>query len=152
MLRFRFTIIGVLLALSVALVGCGSGPKRNKVSGTVKYKGVPVTAGTITFLTDQGSAAGGAPIKDGVFEIPQATGLASGSYKVTISYPDPKGAGAAAKEGEAPGVGDPAGKQADGIPDPRPVKDLLPAKYNRETELKADIKDGEPNELTFDLK
>ena len=150
MLRFRLSLIVILLGLSVVLTGCGSGGKRNKVSGTVKYKGTPVPAGAITFLNDKGTAVGGAPIKDGAFEIPQAAGLAAGSYKVTISYPDPKGV-PAAKEGEAPGLGDPGGKASD-VPDPRAVKELLPAKYNSATELKADIKDGEANELTFDLK
>jgi hypothetical protein len=111
---------------------------------------VPIPAGAITFLNEQGTAVGGAPIKDGVFDIPAASGLPAGNYKVTISYPDPKGA-PPVKEDEPPGVGDPGGKPGDNV-DPRPVKELLPAKYNRETELKAEIKDGDPNKLTFDLK
>ena len=145
MSSFRIAVASVLVFSTVLLTGCGSGPKRQKVSGTVTYKGVPIPNGSVTFLNGQKIAVGGAPIKDGVFEIPAASGLLAGSYLVSVSYPDPKGMPPAPKEGEAPGAG------AESV-DPRAVKDLLPTKYNRETGLTADIKDGEKNDLTFDLK
>ena len=69
------------------------------MSGTVKYKGTPLANGSITFTPDGGSGSlGGATIKDGAFEMPAASGLLAGKYKVSISQPDPKGA---AKEGDA---------------------------------------------------
>jgi len=141
MLHWRL-IAALVVAFSVALLtGCGdSAPKRYKVSGTVKYKGTPIPLGMITFLTeDAGASAGGAEIKDGMYEIPAVSGLAAGKYKVSVSFPDQKGAAPAPKEGEAPGAS-------------REVKELLPAKYNRETELRAEVKAGEPNEFSFDLK
>jgi hypothetical protein len=141
MLYWRL-IAALVIAFSLALLaGCGSSaPKRYKVSGTVKYKDSPIPLGTITFLTeDAGAAAGGAEIKSGAYEIPAGSGLAAGKYKVSVSFPDPKGAAPAPKEGEAPGVS-------------REVKEFLPAKYNRETELRAEVKAGEPNEISFDLK
>jgi hypothetical protein len=88
----------------------------------------------------EGSPApsGGAAIKDGAFEIAEAQGLLEGNYKVAISFPDPKRA-PVVKEGEAPG-------------ESREVKELLPAKYNTASELKAAVSNSGPNEFPFDLK
>lgn len=137
MLHIRRALI---LFLGLALVvGCGSGPKKNRVSGTVKYKDAPIPAGSITFFAEGSPApSGGAPIKDGVFEIAEAQGLIEGNYKVAIAFPDPKRT-PVVKEGEAPG-------------ESREVKEMLPAKYNSASELKAAVKNGGPNEFPFDLK
>ena len=108
--------------------------------GTVKYKDAAVANGTITFLAeDTGAVVAGTTIKDGAFEIPVVAGLPAGKYKVSVSLPDAKGAAPAPKDGDAPGVS-------------REVKELLPAKYNRDTELRAEVKAGGPNEFPFDLK
>lgn len=128
-----------LLGLAVALVtGCGSSePKRHAASGTVKYKGQPIPNGSVTFIPDGGDAImGAAPIKDGKYEFPAATGLRAGKYKVAVSYPDPKGTRA---EAEAPGASSDA-------------KELIPAKYNEQTELKAEVTAGGTNVFDFDLK
>jgi hypothetical protein len=120
----------------VVLSACSSGSDRCGVSGTVKYKGQPIKAGTITFLNETtNSAVGGAPITDGKYEIPESNGLKPGTYKVSINYPDPSvpPAPADAPPGEA-----------------IPVPELLPPQYNRETTLKKEIKPGgEP--LDFNL-
>jgi hypothetical protein len=133
--------LGFLTALIVT-VGCGkSEPKRYKVSGTVKWKGNPIPNGSITFLPEDttGAAMGGAQIKDGQYEILATNGLTAGKYKVSISYPDPKGSPPPAKEGELPG-------------ESRLVKDLLPEKYNGATVLRAEVTPDGPNEFPFDLK
>jgi len=121
-----------------ALAGCDSGPKRAGVSGTVKYKGEPVKAGSINFRADNGDA-GGAPITNGQYSVPAAAGMPPGKYKVAINYPDPKA---------------PAPKASpDGLPgDNPPAKELLPAKYNTATELTAEIKAQASNDASFDLK
>ncbi len=133
-----------LALFALALVaGCGpSEPKRYGVTGLVKYKGTSIAAGTVTFTPEDPAlkSAGGAAIKDGRFEVPQAAGLLAGKYKVSINYPDPKRTPPAPKEGEAPGEGG------------REVADLLPVKYNRETELRAEVKADGSNDLLFDLK
>ena len=135
MLRFRHALV-VALATSL-LAGCGSEPKKLRVSGTVKYKGAPLPNGAITFIPDGGAGSmGGATIKDGAFEMPAATGLLAGKYKVAVSQPDPKGA---APDGDAPGAS-------------RDAKELIPAKYNAQTELGAEVKPEGPNEFPFDLK
>lgn len=137
----RLAIVFLLTTFVVA--GCGpSEPKRYKVIGTVKYKGQTIPNGTITFTPEDPSvkSAGGAAIKDGKFEILQAAGLYAGKYKVSINYPDPKRSPPAPKDGEAPGESG------------REVADLLPAKYNRDTELRAEVTANGPNDFTFDLK
>lgn len=140
-IRTFATLVGILSA--GLLAGCSdAGPKRFAVSGTVKYKDAPIPIGTVTFLAeDTGAVAGGATIKDGAYEIPAAGGLPAGRYKVSVSYPDPKGAVPAPKEGEAPGPGP-----------SKEVKELLPSKYNRDTELRAEVKADGANTFPFDLK
>jgi hypothetical protein len=131
---------GLFFAAAVLIVaGCGpSEPKRYSVSGTVKYKNEPVKFGTISFRSEDGQSTGAAQVTDGKYEIPAAKGLIPGTYKVSISYPDPK----------APKPKD----TDDGLPgEVVDTRDLLPAKYNRETELTAEIK-AESNQIDFDLK
>lgn len=138
----RFALLSLLTSsLLSASIGCGaSGPKRYKVTGTASYKGSPIPNGAITFLPEDPAtgAMGGAPIKDGKFEIPQQNGLIAGKYKVAITYPDPKGT-PPPKEGDAPG-------------ESREVRDLLPAEYNRDTKLRAEVKSDGTNDFPFDLK
>lgn len=135
------SLVLILLFAACLVNGCGSsGPKRYKVSGTVKYKDTPVTSGTITFLDESTKAVvAGTTITNGAYEIPAAGGLVAGKYLVSVSYPDPKGAAPAPKEGEAPGAS-------------REVKETLPTKYNRDTELRAEVKADGANEFSFDLK
>jgi hypothetical protein len=133
-------VASVVSLCFVMISGCEfSSPKRNAVTGQVKYKGEPITDGVITFIPDDPAlkATGGSTIKDGKFEIRKNVGLPAGQYKVSINYPDPKRR-VPIQEGDAPG-------------ESREVPDLLPPKYNRETILRAEIKSDAPNELTFDL-
>jgi len=132
----RAFVLGIGLALAV---GCGkSEPKRYAVSGTVKYKDKLIGVGSVTFIPDGSGDAqmGGAPIKDGKYEMPAAAGLRAGKYKVSISYPDPKG---------TPAAGDAPGASLD-------AKNLMPAKYNDQTELRADVSADKPNVFDYDLK
>jgi hypothetical protein len=135
--------LAAAFASALVVLGCGpSAPKRYAVSGTVSYKNAPIPNGTVT-LTPADPAvksSGGAAIKDGKFTIDAAAGLFPGTYKVSVNYPDPKRAPPTPKEGEAPGEGG------------REVMDLLPAKYNRDTELRAEVKADGANAFTFDLK
>jgi hypothetical protein len=130
------------LALSVLLLGlaagCGaSGAKRNPISGMVTYKGQPIKQGIINFRSEgEGQYVATGEIIDGKYEIPTISGLPAGQYAVAINYPDPKAP--PQKEEEMPGAS-------------RAVREMLPARYNEETTLKKDIKDG-PNDINFDLK
>lgn len=131
--RCRFCALSVGL-LVFSLVGCGSSePRKNAVSGTVQYQGKTIPQGSITFLDDKGGVVGGAPIKDGAYEIPAAAGLLAGKYKVSINYPDPKT------------MPPPPGPEDEELPGDSTaqmrIKDFLPAKYNSDTELTVDIED-----------
>ncbi|MBN9122885.1 MAG: hypothetical protein J0I06_27730 [Planctomycetes bacterium] len=133
----RWLSVGPFLLVVGFVVGCGKGePKRYPVSGTVKYKGEPIKYGNISFRADNG-ASGGADIRDGKYEIPAVAGLPEGSYRVAVTYPDPKV--------PAPRPDEPPGPST-------PVRELLPAKYNDKTELTAQIKAEGANDVSFDLK
>ena len=138
----RSSMLGMaLFSLSILwLTGCGSGEaKRYRVTGTVKYKGEPVKAGSINFRTLDGSSTGNGTIVNGEYDIPESSGLVVGKYQVSISYPDPKGA-------------PPSGKNDMPGDSAAVAKDLLPAKYNYKSELTAEIKAESRNEVNFDLK
>jgi hypothetical protein len=125
------------LLLTLALTaGCG-GNASCRVSGTVKYKGEPVKAGLISFIPEgKTSSAAGAPIFNGEYEVPTLAGLPAGRYKVAITSPEFKGK----PNPRGPGVTGP------------PAEEMIPAKYNAETELKASLKSGAENVLDFDLE
>lgn len=78
----------LLLPLALFLAfGCGTKATPSRLSGSVKYNGVPVKAGTITFTAKggEGKDAGGtyfAPInEDGTYSTSQ---LPTGEFAVTI--------------------------------------------------------------------
>jgi hypothetical protein len=119
-----------------ALSGCGDGSKGCRVTGTVTYRGVPLKVGSIDFRPEvegQGQPAG-TEIKDGKFAIPAAGGLRPGKYRVSVSA-----------------VGGPPPNPAGDKPAPPPIKEL-PAIYNSQTKLRAEVTPDGPNEFTFDLK
>jgi len=133
--------IVVLAALGLA-VGCsGSGDDlpREPVSGTVTLDNVPLANGTISFVPVTGTGGGGGAIKDGKFSIAREGGLVPGSYTVAIyasatqgEQTKPKMAGGTRRESQL-------------------AQELIPAKYNANTELKAEIKKGGNSDLNFVL-
>jgi hypothetical protein len=81
------------LVAVAAAVGCG-GTKKVTVTGTVSYKGQPVTAGMVQFVGAPGTAPAGGLIKnDGTFTV---TDVTPGEVKVSFlatppSSKDPPG-------------------------------------------------------------
>ena len=126
-------------ALLGLVSGCEkSGPKRNAVAGTVTFKNEPIKYGTISFRSvGDGKYVGTAEIKDGKYSIISEVGLPAGDYDVAITYPDPK-------------VPAPRGDEPPGVAPI--VREMLPAKYNDQSELKATIKDGANDNVNYDLK
>ena len=129
--------------LSLALVcgiGCAEPSGLLPVSGTVSFKGKPLDQGAIQFLPLEGSPTeSGAGIKEGEYSIPAENGLAPGKYKVTVFSYDESGA----KEPDTTTMpGDTVGVQ---------FKERIPAKYNTETILKAEVVAGETNVFDFQL-
>ena len=122
--------------LAFFLTGCDSGPKLYPVSGTVQYKGENVKFGTINFRAADGST-GAAQVVDGKYTIPAEGGLTPGEYKVAINYPDPK-------------IPPPSGTEAPG--EAIPQREMLPKKYNDETELTAQVKADTNKDISFQIK
>jgi hypothetical protein len=133
----------VFAALGLA-VGC-SGPSddlpREAVSGTVTLDGQPLANGSISFSPAGGSGAtgGGDAIKGGKFSIARDSGLVPGNYNFSIY------AGANSAERTKPA-------QAGSLKKSEMAKELIPAKYNSNTELRAEVKKGGGNDLTFTLE
>ncbi len=130
-LAFSRSRLFPLVTITVlTLAGCGSGgPQEYRVTGTVTFDGQPVEKGEIRFVPTgtQGPAYGGA-IENGKFEC-KAT---EGQKRVEIT---------ATREAPTPA--------ADGLPD---YVSYIPAEYNTQSTLTAEVKPGGDNTLTFDLK
>jgi len=77
----RCTCIGSVLILAGLTAGCTRG--TGNVSGTVKFKGQPLPAGTITFY-DQDNKTASSAIIDGAYEV---TKVGVGPVKVAIAVP-----------------------------------------------------------------
>ena len=80
-------LVFVFAALAGA-TGCGGGKQTGSVSGTVRYKGAPVTAGSINFLSKTGSAAIAKIDATGHFKVDGA--LETGEYRVYATPPLPE--------------------------------------------------------------
>src|SRR6516225_9657730 len=88
-----FTLIDlVVLVATSAAAGCGNAPDgRQKISGTITLKGVPLDEGQIEFIPKGDSSAkeirtrSGALIKNGSYVIPKDKGPVPGTYQVVIS-------------------------------------------------------------------
>lgn len=73
------------LALTLTLIGCG--PARSNVSGTVRYKGKPLTSGTIIFLASDNKNHQADIGPDGKYKM---TGVARGKVKVAVIVEPPR--------------------------------------------------------------
>jgi hypothetical protein len=131
--------IGGLLVLFV-FSGCGPGSAvRLPVTGTVTFKGTQLAHGTIAFspVDEAAGTLEGAEIRDGQYVLPAKSGLMPGKYRVSISAADESQKTPPAEE--APGAGPVA-------------KELIPAEYNVESKLTAEVTKQGPNNFNFDLK
>jgi hypothetical protein len=116
-----------LLALTL-FMGCGrSGPERTVVSGKVVYAGEPVVEGVVRFQPIEGTKApvSIAPIKAGQFSADALGGVMIGTYQVQIRSYQPSA-------------------QPTGGLGPAPAQ-LLPEKYNKQSEIKLTIEPGSGN-------
>jgi len=74
--------------LGVAVVGCGKGQAPTApVQGTVLYRGVPLTSGSVMFVSTTGAVAAGEIGKDGTFRLStgKAEGAVIGTHRVAIT-------------------------------------------------------------------
>src|SRR5262245_26830212 len=123
---------GCLLALLV-LAGCGDST-TGEVRGTIKFDGQPVKEGAITFKPVDGkTGTAGGQIKDGRY----TARVPLGEMKVEISAPKVV---RMKKLYDTPNS-----------PEAPVTEEVLPAKYNTQTELRLEVKPG-LNEKDFDLQ
>lgn len=129
---YRYLLVMLFM---VGFVAFGCGPKdvpRGEVSGSVLYKGKPVTSGNVSLYSPlAGTGSDGTIQPDGSFSIKR---IQTGSYQVSVTPPEQ----VPPAEGETP--------------KPQP-KFSLPAKYTQGTTsgLTFEVKEG-PNELKLDLQ
>lgn len=148
--RFARLIGSLGLALSMGLVGCGSGDElpREPVSGTVTLGGQPLAQGRIEFEPNSPEAKTpvGGMIKDGTFKIPRAEGPTPGDYKVMITASAPAAPGV----DTSPGAEAPKGSKVK-APQLGPYPELVPKEYNSKTTLTAKVEAGKNNAFEFPL-
>ena len=124
------TRIAVLLVTVGFLVGCDGGPKEPTpvtVTGTVLVDDKPLANGTISFSANDGRPPGEGTITNGAYSLQ----VPPGERRVEIHhYAELKEKG-------------PGGETL--------TKDTIPAKYNNESTLKAQVTAAGPNEFTFKL-
>lgn len=128
MTKFFALVIGGLVL--VTSTGCGqreyAGERRYPLSGKVTVDGQPLQMGVLSFLPEgkSGRVSGG-PIKDGAYSVPEPQGATAGKYRVEIYWNKPTGRK----------IRNPMDK--DEMIDE--MTQGLPAKYNTNTELSAEV-------------
>jgi hypothetical protein len=119
---------------TLTTAGCNrGGTDRCAVTGAVTLKGQPVNGGNIQFapMSVKQVSASGAVILDGRYTIPRQSGLAAGKYRVRIYWPEKAGI-----------------EQGPNVPLP---KERVPAKYNADSELTAEVRERADNTFDFAL-
>jgi hypothetical protein len=134
----RWAGLPAVLGLALVLTsGCGPAGRWLAVGGTVTLDGEPVQDGRIMFLRldgEGGADRAGGRIEQGKYALPAGRGLAPGKYRVELTW---------AKK---------TGKQVPAPHDPPNMMDetqeAIPARYNKNSELTADVQRGH---TTFDF-
>ena len=131
-----YTVFGFLssIAISVCFVGCGPESNVAKISGKVSVDGKPAEKGSISFAPVSGiGPTTGTEIKDGTYTAEAAIG----ECKVEVRVPKV--------------VGKKKLYDTPDSPEQEIMDEVLPARFNEATELRAEIKKG-VNAKDFDLK
>ncbi len=136
MARWRF--LGAALAVAVVagglMAGCSQRDGRQRVTGIVTLDGQPLASGAINFRPLAGLEANsaGAPIANGRFDLPAASGLKPGDYAVTI----------VAMKATGRMVND---EQMGQVPE------MVPIRFREEGQLKATVVAGQKAHFEFQL-
>jgi len=82
-------LVRFLALLALAASGCSTGSRLTKVTGTVSYDGVPLTNGSISFVSESGGEnAAGMINEHGEYTLSThqpGDGVAPGTYRVCIA-------------------------------------------------------------------
>jgi hypothetical protein len=148
-------LLPALPLLLVLLAGCTHGPTVARVSGTVKYRGAPVSAGTIAFHPAAGGYYFVSLEPDGTYAVPD---VPVGEAAVTIetesanpkTHPAPEQYGA--NRGHKSPVGPGPGGAAPPTQAPKGAYVKIPAKYaQKETSKLTVTLTGGAQTQNFDL-
>ena len=122
----------------LSLTGCGDSSDRQSLEGTVTFNGVPLAEGQITFVPQRGTKGptAGDKITEGHFSISPKGGTFAGTFRVEIVAT--RKTGKKAKDYRT-------GEMIDNI------EQFLPARYNRQSELTAEVTESGPNQFEFAL-
>ena len=134
----------ILLLISIGLVpltGCTAKPYEGKpripLTGKVTYDGKPIDGGTISFIpSDESNRVSGGPLIQGAYSVPEEKGANVGAYRVEVRWPQPTG-----KKYKDPDTLETYNEQ----------KESMPARFNTQSELKAEVS-ATQNKFDFDLK
>lgn len=127
------------MVVVTVLMGCGNPSARQSLTGKVTLDGRPLSEGSIRFVPAAGTlgpSAGGA-IKDGTFSIDAEKGTLCGSFRVEITATRKTG-----KKIKEPMSGEIMEVQTQ----------FLPARYNSDSQLTAEVKSNEANQFDFALE
>lgn len=143
----KITQFEVVLTLATALglgwlvhdyTGFGTVPTQ-RLSGTVRIGGRPMTRGVVRFVSlDSQQCASGGYVRNGRYEVTADLGLMPHRYHVEFSSNDDetmRQAAAANMRGEV-----------------LDVKEEVPERYNRLSQIEIDLSSGSVLEADFDLK
>jgi hypothetical protein len=135
----KLSTIGVWLVLAITLIStsaCRSKPSDQpdlgKVTGVVTMDGAPLSGVEVSFAPAEGRASQGITDSEGKYEliyIGKTKGAKLGSHKVYITTPI----------------------EDESDPDAQMIKEVVPAKYNKNTTLTAMVEPGK-NPIDFKLE
>lgn len=133
----RSLFFGVLVTTTLICLGCQKADPLNRqaVSGTITLDGQPLESGSIEFSPVDNGTFSGATIENGTYAIPKEKGLSPGAYIVRIS--------AANADAEPVGLPGESNKIA---------PELIPAKYNAESDLEITVQADSENTFDVDVK
>ena len=137
-------LLGIVAVVALTpAAGCSSAPappRRGKIYGQVTLDGKPVAKANIRFIALEASGVNVlAPVKDGIYEVPEDQGPVKGKYRVEFSVPKP---GRRIPNADIPGAW---------LEDPI---ETLPARYHRESKylLDYDPDDSKPYDASLTSK
>jgi hypothetical protein len=124
------------VGLMALVIGCARAPDFCRVSGQVSFQSAPLAEGSIQFFStgEHSGPAGGALIKDGVYQLPAEHGLKPGSYRVFITSPE------SMPELKTPEMSVP------------PVRERIPPKFNSESQIEIEVRSGQVNAFDFTIE
>ena len=122
----------------LAWSGCGRSDGRQAVDGTVTLDGAPLAQGSIAFrpLPGTSSPTAGGAIADGNFSLSSDQGPREGKFRVEITAPRNAGKKMDSKIHAMIDV----------------YEETIHERYNRNSELTAEVTRGGPNRFNFTLK